>query len=141
VVSNGPVTVAQIQSDDLDQTSGSTSGTFILPAHLLGVSYRAVTYPQLLQPKIAATGGSRGGAGRVVVVGLVSPTAVTFMPSARALVDPLAPAAMPRTPVQFTLNDGDVFQIYSAEEGDDLTGSEITADGPIAVFSGNISTT
>jgi hypothetical protein len=140
LVSDGPVTVAQIQSDDLNQSSTSTSGTFILPMHMLGVAYRPMTYPQREQPLIAATEGSRGGAGRVVVVGLVSPTTVTFIPASGALVGSDSAPLLKGERFSFMLNDGDAFQIYSAAEGDDLTGSEITADGPIAVFSGNIST-
>ena len=38
------------------------------------------------------------------------------------------------------LGDGDVFQASSAGDTDDLSGSEIWADLPVAVFSGNVST-
>jgi hypothetical protein len=39
------------------------------------------------------------------------------------------------------MKDGDVLQIFSTTPGGDLTGSTITADFPIAVFSGNVFTT
>ena len=42
---------------------------------------------------------------------------------------------------QIELGDGDVLQIYSAGDGSDLSGSEILADLPVAVFSGNMTTT
>ena len=41
----------------------------------------------------------------------------------------------------FALGDGDVFQAWTAREGDDLSGSEIVSNLPVAVFSGNMSTT
>jgi hypothetical protein len=38
-------------------------------------------------------------------------------------------------------NDGDVYQLTSENDGDDLTGTLIQSDKPIAVFSGNVVTT
>jgi hypothetical protein len=41
----------------------------------------------------------------------------------------------------FPLGDGEVFQVLSANPGDDLSGTEITTSQPVAVFSGNMTTT
>ncbi len=44
------------------------------------------------------------------------------------------------TPTEIVLHDGDVLQVSSAGDNDDLSGFEIWADLPVAVFSGNVST-
>jgi len=118
-----------------------------LPFHALGFEYIAVTYPQMATAKLDATPGSRGGAGTIEVVATQDATTVTFTappasPSLRAVVDVGdGVAAAPGDGVTFTLDDGDVLQLYSDAEGADLTGSSISANKPVAVFSGNVSTT
>jgi IgGFc binding protein len=138
-----PITAAHIQSDDdVELGSSSTGGTILLPAHVLGQRYRAVTYPQVATPRLLDTPGSRAGAGQIVIVGTQDRTAVTVRVSARASLGPEggAPPTAPGGQFKLMLDDGDLFQLFSSAEGDDLTGSEITADKPVAVFSGNIST-
>ncbi len=142
IVSDRPVTVAEIESDDVLLPATSTGGTMLLPQQALGYSYRAVTYPQQTSPDVADTVGSRGGAARVIVVGTAPATAVTFTPVGPVTHDPAGatPDLAPGQPFGFTLGDGDVFQIYTGAEGEDLTGALVTASAPVAVFSGNIST-
>ena len=41
----------------------------------------------------------------------------------------------------FTLGEGEVFQVWSGGDDQDLSGTEIKASKPVAVFSGNITTT
>ena len=41
----------------------------------------------------------------------------------------------------FMLDEGEVFQVWSGGDGQDLSGTEISANQPVAVFSGNITTT
>ena len=43
--------------------------------------------------------------------------------------------------MHLVLDDGDLFTLFSGRDGADLTGTEVSADEPVAVFSGNISTT
>src|SRR5262249_26903845 len=62
ISSDRPITVAEIESDDLQTVATSSGGTMILPLQALGASYQAVTYPQHASPDVAATDGSRGGA-------------------------------------------------------------------------------
>ena len=50
------MTVAQIQSDDVNQDAQSSGGTMLLPVHVLGTHYMVMTYPQEQTPAIAATG-------------------------------------------------------------------------------------
>jgi IgGFc binding protein len=144
VTSNRPVTVAQIQSDDGNENAHSSGGTMLLPVHVLGTRYLIMTYPQVETPAITATPGGAGGAGRVLVVGAHAGTEVTFTASKSAwvVVAGLLPSLAPGATLQtFVLNDGDVFQAWTGNEMDDLSGSEITATLPVAVFSGNITTT
>jgi len=143
ISSDRPVTVIEIESDDASESATSTGGTLVLPLQSLGIDYRAVTYPQAGTQAVAETLGSRGGAGRVIIVGTQISTAIHLSPIG-PVTAPLgggvdALGAGDDFPI--TLNDGDVFQIYTGADGEDLTGSRVSSNRPIAVFSGNISTT
>ena len=72
------MTVAQIQSDDVDQTAQSSGGTMLLPVHVLGTHYMVMTYPQEQTPEIASLAGSPNGAGRLLIVGTQPDTMVTL---------------------------------------------------------------
>ena len=141
VWSNQPVTVEQIQSDDREETARSSGGTMLLPVQVLGLHYRVMTYRQAETPDIAATANSGAGAGRLLVVGTQAGTTVTFRhaDSASSVVTGLPSSSLAED--VFPLGDGDVFQAFTASEGDDLSGSEIVSNLPVAVFSGNMSTT
>jgi hypothetical protein len=141
ISSDRPVTVAEIESDDLAVPATSSGGTMILPLQALGTDYRAVAYPQQTSPDVEDTVGSRGGAARVIVVGTHAGTQVTLTPvgSATGAADGGAGADGGASTV--VLGDGDVYQIYTGAEGEDLTGMHISSSGgPVAIFSGNIST-
>ena len=64
--SDRPVTVAQIQSDDVNRDAQSSGGTMLLPVHVLGTHYMVMTYPQKQTPEIASLTGSPSGAGRLL---------------------------------------------------------------------------
>lgn len=136
--SDRPVTVAQIESDDVNRDAKSSGGTMLLPVHLLGTHYMAMTYPQMQTPEIAALADSPSGAGRLLIVGTQPSTMVTVKvsDSAKAVV-----AGDPWQGGVFELNDGEVYQLWTGNPGDDLSGTEITTSLPVAVFSGNITTT
>jgi hypothetical protein len=139
-----PVTAAHVQSDDSTaQGSRSSGGTLLLPAHVLGSRYRAVTYGQVATPQLQDTPGSRGGAGQLVIVATADGTHVTIAPSATANLGPGGgvPPPGPDGSLHLTLDDGDLFTLYSNRDGADLSGTEVSSDRPVAVFSGNISTT
>jgi IgGFc binding protein len=142
ISSDQPVTVSEIESDDVASVATSSGGTMVLPLQSLGSVYLAVTYPQELTSDVQMTAGSRGGAARVIVVGTRDGTLVTFSPVGPVTGDP--DGGTPDIPAlgsyQVTLDDGDVFQIYSGAPGEDLTGAQVSASAPVAVFSGNIST-
>jgi hypothetical protein len=143
ISSDRPVTVVEIESDDSGQDATSTAGTMVLPLQSLGIDYRVVTYPQAATQAIAATPGSRGGAGRVLVVGTQMGTVIHFIPFGPVSAAPTGGFAglAANDDYQVELDEGDVFQIYSGAENEDLTGGEVSAGAPIAVFSGNIATT
>jgi hypothetical protein len=143
ISSDRPVTLIEIESDDANESATSTGGTVVLPLQSLGIDYRAVTYPQVATQAVAETPGSRGGAGRVIIVGTQISTAINFSPVGPVTVSlgGGVNALDVGDDFPFVLNDGDVFQIYTGADGEDLTGSRVTSNRPIAVFSGNISTT
>jgi len=78
-----------------------------------------------------------------VIIGTQDDTVVTVTAPLRTPLAPTAggPVIAPGGIFTFTVNDGDCYQLFSANDGDDLTGTTIDSDGPLAVFSGNISTT
>jgi hypothetical protein len=145
VTSDIPLFAAHIQSDDsAPGGSTSTGGTMLLPAHVLGLRYRAMTFVQTATPRLGDTPGSRNGAGQIAIVGTRARTKVTVTAGARGSFGPEggAPSAIGANEhFDLMLDDGEVFQLFGSHDGDDLTGTEIAADKPIAVFSGNISTT
>ena len=143
ISSNQPVTVSQLESDNVDSPATSSGGTMILPLQSLGSDHRVITYAQEPTNDVQATAGSRGGSARVMVVGTHDGTTVTFAPVSLVTGDPSGdppdiPAGGSHT---VTLDDGDVFQIYSGAMDEDLTGARVVATYPVAVFAGNISTT
>jgi hypothetical protein len=143
VSSDRPVTVVEIESDDTDQDATSTGGTMVLPLQSLGIDYRVVTYPQVATQAIVGTPGSRGGAGRMIVVGTQMATLIHFTPFGPVTASPADGfnGLAAGDDYQVTLDQGDVFQIYSGADNEDLTGGRVTTGQPIAVFSGNIATT
>lgn len=143
VTSNQPVTVAQIQSDDGNHGASSSGGTMVLPVHVLGQHYLIMTYPQIDTPAIDATPGGAGGRGRLLIVATQPGTHVAFRvsQSATAVVAGTLATVAHDAPYEFDMGEGDVFQAWSGGEGQDLTGSEILTNHPVAVFSGNITTT
>ncbi|HEY7373044.1 MAG TPA: IgGFc-binding protein [Polyangia bacterium] len=139
LVSDRPVTVAQIESDDTGESALSSGGTMLLPTHVLGSHYLVTAYPQVATTAAVSPVGAPDGAGRLLIVGTQPRTNVTLKPSASA---PMLVTGMPLAEsYSFVLGDGDVFQAWTGAELEDLTGTEISSDQPIAVFSGNIVTT
>ena len=141
--SDQPVTVSEVESDDVAIPATSSGGTMLLPLQSLGEDHRVITYAQEPTDDVQMTAGSRGGSARVMVVGTQDGTTVKFTPMGPVTGDPRG--ALPDIPAggthEITLGDGDVFQIYSGAMGEDLTGARVSSTAPVAVFAGNISTT
>ncbi len=139
-----PVTVAQIQSDDGNNRASSSGGTMLLPVQVLGRRHLVMVYPQKQTAAIAATPGSAGGAGRLLVVGTKAGTEVTLRVSAHASAVVLGSHVGVLAGGEYSLSmlgEGEVFQVWSGGDDQDLSGTEISASQPVAVFSGNITTT
>jgi len=139
-----PVTVAQIQSDDGNHDALSSGGTMLLPVQVLGRRHLVMAYPQKQTAAIAATPESTGGAGRLIVVGTQAGTEVILRVSANAsaVVAGSLPSLEPGEEYDhFFLGEGEVFQVWSGGDDQDLSGTEIKTSQPVAVFSGNITTT
>lgn len=133
VVSDTPVTVMMVESDDEDNRASSSSGTMVLPAHSLGTKYMTMSYQQVATAKIDAVAGSRGGAAELAVIATQDNTSLwVYAPS-------LPPMAMP-SPVTLD-HAGDVYQLFSDSNLDTQSGTLIASDQKVAVFSGNITTT
>jgi len=143
VETDGPVLAVQIVSDDAERKARSSGGTVLRPAQALGARYLALTYAGENSATVAATPGSRGGAGEITIVATTDDTVVQLELSAAAAVvagggvlDP--PPALYESP---PMNEGDVLQVFSTAPEGDLTGTVVTSQMPIAVFSGNVFTT
>jgi hypothetical protein len=143
LISDTPITVVMIESDDSSETSTSSGGTMLLPAHTLGQNYMAATYPQSATPRVSAAAGSRGGAGQITIIGTQRQTSLSVRVANTASLAPSIdyPAAIGGQTIALSLDDGDIYQLLSANEGDDLSGTTISSDKPVAVFAGNVSTT
>jgi hypothetical protein len=128
IASDRPITLTQIEGDDADSAASNSAGTMLLPVHALGTHHAVMTYPQDATAAVLAV-DPRGGLGRIVVIATHANTSVTLTPRAVGTAD------------QFILQDGDVAQIFSADVGEDLTGEVVNASSPIAVLSGNLTTT
>lgn len=141
VETTAPVLALTIVDDDFDRMARSSAGTVLLPVQALGVQYMAVTSSAFASGAVAAAPGSRGGAGAIAVIATEPNTHVTLRLTAPALVQVVGvldpPPASYDVPV---LRAGDVLQVFSATPGGDLSGSTITSDFPVAVFSGNVFT-
>src|SRR4029450_11618475 len=100
---------------------------------VLGQRYRATAYAQLATPRVATLAGARGGAGQVVIVGTADATKVTVnaAPTTSFVVASGTPLAAPGMSFEIMLDDGDLWQLFSAADGDDPSGPEITADKTI----------
>ena len=141
ITSDSPILVTEIIGDDADRSSHSSSGTVLLPAHALDRRYMALTFPQVAGDTVAATPGSRGGAGVVAIVVTADRTSVRVAPKIPALV--AGGIFDPNLSDEFVavMDEGDVLQVFSDLPGGDLSGTIVDSDKPVSVFSGNVFTT
>ncbi len=98
----------------LNRVPFTTDAFAALPVETYGTSYRAMGYTQSFRPS------------QLAVVGTVDGTTVTITPKTALGGRPAG------TPYTVTLNRLETYQI----QGNDVTGTLITADSPIGVFSG-----
>ncbi len=126
VESDVPIIAYQFNSDDLDGSASSSGATILMPKTALDIEYYAVTLPQ--------SGDDRAW---VAVVAVEDGTSVTVTAASATAAGGGVTAMGPGDDQTITIDDGDVLQVSSASPGDDLSGSHVTADKPVAVFAGN----
>jgi hypothetical protein len=132
VTSDAPVIVYQYNSDDIYAREASSSGSSVLlPKATLGKKYYALNWPHPVT-------GSGVGVDRaeVTIVGTQDATTVTVTSSTNIVGGPGVNAMAPNTMQMFALQDGDVVQLATTSPGDDVSGTVISADKPVAVFTG-----
>jgi hypothetical protein len=111
-----------------------TTDTYLAyPVDLLGRSYRAACYRWLQSDLLAQVAVVATEDGTTV---RLTPSAPVAQPVSASLVGPVSG----REPIELTLNRGEVYQIiakYDPGTLSDLTGTLVTADKPVALFSGH----
>jgi hypothetical protein len=131
ITSDIPIVSYQFNSDDLNGASSSSGATILFPKSALGDYYVAMGLPTVL-PGFGGTGTNNAG---VAIVGAFDGTNVTVNVSTNTLAAPGIPAMVAGDQYSTTINEGDVFQIEAANVGDDVTGTYVTSDQPVSVFS------
>ena len=134
LVSDNPLNVYA-----LNFSTNSSEVALIFPTISLGNEYYAMCYDPHIS--IQPNGNAQGKNSEFLIAASEDSTTVTIKPS--KVTDKLRPANIP---FQVKLNKGEVYQVQSANLANltgqgDLTGSYITSDKPIALFSGSYSTT
>lgn len=126
VTTDNPVIAYQLNSDDINAAAGSTSATVLLPVNVLGKTYYAISWPH-----------SSTGASIVSVLGTEDDTAVTVRFSDDTAAGGEIDEYDADASGSFTVNHGDILEFASRGLGDDLTGTFVESNKPIAVFAGN----
>lgn len=130
-----------ITSDDeitvygINEKQYSTDAFMALPIDVLGTEYRTLNYPTSLPN---GGGGSSGNTpGEFWVVGVADSTNITITPKANT-----RNGISGGTLIKQLIYRGDVFLVQGDPDDNtnDLTGSLIEADQPVAVFSGHVRT-
>lgn len=125
VDSTQPIFAYQFNSDDLDLSASSSGATILMPKAALDRQYYALTMPQ--------RGSDRSW---VEVVAMEDNTSVTLRASNPTVGGGGINALGAGESLTASLDDGDVLQIASLSDGDDLSGTFVDASSPVAVFAG-----
>lgn len=134
VESDVPVTVHQFNPAN-NEGVFSNDASLLLPVHSLGDRYRAACWPH----DTSFIDGT-GFADYLTVVATEDETLVRIVPTADIIAGASVPAVQAGALLEMTLNRAEVLQVEgdnSVSGRSDLTGSLVTADKPVAVFSGN----
>jgi len=132
VTSDAPVVAYYFNSDDKSGSASSSGSTVLLPKATLGKKYYGVSWPQPSAPGFGDT--NRSG---LDIVGTQDGTTVVVHASTHIIMGPGVPMMAPGDVHNFMLNEGDVLQLETLMPGDDVTGTYVDADKPVAVFGGS----
>ena len=109
----------------------SNDASVLLPAPSLGNEYYVMSYGQL----------GNSFKGYFTIVGTSSlPTEVTMTVSAKTMAGGGVPALSKGQSHTITLEQGEVLNVETNQDGGDLTGTHITSNAPVAVFGGHEAT-
>lgn len=137
ITSSAPIVVYQF---NVFKNAFSNDASLLLPTPALGKYYRVLGWPAGHPVKFLDIIDRSA----VTVVGTVENTTVTVVPSWRIKGNPPVPAAMPGQQIVVKLGPFDVLNLETddgtfqddAKTVADLSGTVITSDKPVAVFSG-----
>ena len=137
ITSTGPIVAYQINADDEAVGSINSGSTLLLPMHVLGQHYYAITPPDQGAASFShATFGPDHGF--ISVVGAKNNTKVTITVKGAVMTGgPIGAMAAGETS-SFIINEGEVVQLETQGKGDDFSGSEIISDQPVVVYAGSV---
>lgn len=141
ITSDQPVAVVQRNPLDLAGVASSDS-SLLLPTHLLGTDHYAASQPTTPDMPFGQTIPGQRGTLTIVAVAAGS-TSVTVTPTVALASGPGVPAVPAGVPHTFTLQHLDVLALEAEPPplapgaGGDLTGTRVTSNQPVAVFSGH----
>src|SRR5262249_29761617 len=117
--------------------ASSSGASVLLPKATLGRKYYVLTWPQP-DPALASElmFGQDISRSSVDVVATADNTVVVVTSSTRIMAGRGVNMMMPGDMQTFTLDEADVLQLETLATGDDLSGTYIEANKPIAVFAG-----
>jgi len=135
VESTAPIVAYQFNPlDNVDVFSNDAS--LLIPSNTFGKEYFVVSRSELLGQGVAAE-STLPYRGEVDVVAAAAQTNVTIVPTCQTQAGANMPTMMPGQSYTYALEPYQVLNVKSNQVGGDLTGTLVTADKPIAVFSGH----
>jgi hypothetical protein len=130
-----PVVIQAINPQRIDGIF-SIDGSLLVPTHSLGLSYTSVSWPHRMIDEIFSQTHLRGFV--TVVATAEGTTDVTVSPTVAVAAGPNLAAMVAGSTRVVQLARGQVLNLETHEtDGDDLTGTTITASAPVAVFGGH----
>lgn len=157
---NGTCTSGACRYTGVNEFSYSNDASLLLPAHILGTQYVAVSHEHMVWANNTSSPPTTDFASHLTIVGTQNGTNVTVKSNAKTIAGGGILAFAKGQTQTFTLNSYDVLQIATANLGtayaecssnpyptqagkqqcrvdNDLTGSVVSSDKPIAVFGGS----
>jgi hypothetical protein len=132
VTSDAPIVAYYFNSDDKSGAASSSGSMVLLPRSTLGRKYYALNWPQ----PAANVGFDMMNRAAVDIVASQDNTTVTVHSSTNIIAGSGVPAMVAGDVHNFMLNEGDLLQLETLNPGDDVSGSFIEADRPVAVYTG-----
>ena len=131
ILSDRPVTAHQF--NPLNQSGvASNDASLLIPANALGTEYMVLGWPAIRPGRVT------NGRAYFTIIAATDNTTVQVTPSAPIAAGDGVPAIAAGTTTEFTLSRGEVLSLGTDRiAGQDLTGSTIFSDRPVAVFSGH----